>query len=52
VSHVGTYPVLEDQLYTWTPESNESPDRMDAMVWAMTSLSDRPPPGNVVSFRT
>lgn len=30
---VGEYPELEDQMCTWTPESDESPDRMDAMVW-------------------
>jgi phage terminase large subunit-like protein len=30
---------LEDQLCDWTPESKESPDRMDAMVWALTELS-------------
>lgn len=31
--HVGTFPELEDQLCTWTPESDYSPDRLDAMVW-------------------
>lgn len=30
---VGSLPDLEDQLCTWTPESGESPDRLDAMVW-------------------
>jgi phage terminase large subunit-like protein len=30
---VGTFPELEDQLCTWTPESDYSPDRLDAMVW-------------------
>lgn len=30
---------LEDQLCDWTPEFKESPDRMDAMVWALTELS-------------
>lgn len=28
---------LEDQMTTWTPEA-ESPDRMDALVWAATYL--------------
>ena len=30
---------LEDQLCTWTPDSGESPDRLDALVWALTELS-------------
>ena len=29
---------LEDQLVTWEPDSDTSPDRMDAMVWAVTDL--------------
>jgi phage terminase large subunit-like protein len=29
---------LEDQLVTWEPDSDKSPDRMDAMVWAVTDL--------------
>ena len=35
---VGNFPRLEDQLCNYTPDSNESPDRMDAMVWGMTDL--------------
>ena len=35
---VGAFPELEDQLVTWEPDSRESPDRMDAMVWAITDL--------------
>lgn len=31
--HAGVFPELEDQLCTWTPESSDSPDRLDAMVW-------------------
>lgn len=30
---VGTHPELEDQLSTWYPELDWSPDRLDAMVW-------------------
>ena len=30
---VGIFGDLEDQLCTWTPESDVSPDRLDAMVW-------------------
>ena len=29
---------LEDQMCQWLPSSVESPDRMDAMVWAMSEL--------------
>lgn len=29
---------LEDQLVTWAPDSRESPDRLDALVWAFTEL--------------
>ncbi len=39
VHHVGTFPELEDQLVTWEPLSNDkSPDRLDALVWALTEL--------------
>jgi phage terminase large subunit-like protein len=39
VHHVGTYDELEDQMCGWTPQGNEaSPDRMDALVWAVTEL--------------
>lgn len=31
--HVGTFEQLEDQLCTWTPDLDWSPDRLDAMVW-------------------
>lgn len=37
VHHVGVYTALEDQLCTWVP-GDESPDRLDALVWAMTEL--------------
>jgi len=30
---VGTHQALEDQLCTWYPELDWSPDRLDAMVW-------------------
>ena len=37
VKHVGVYPDLEDQLTSWLP-GEQSPDRLDALVWALTSL--------------
>jgi phage terminase large subunit-like protein len=36
VTHTEPFPELEDQLCTWTPESGTSPDRLDALVWALT----------------
>jgi predicted phage terminase large subunit-like protein len=37
VHHVGSLPELEDQLTTWIPEETaDSPDRIDAMVHAVT----------------
>ena len=32
------FSLLEDQLVTWEPDSDSSPDRMDAMVWAVSDL--------------
>ena len=37
VSHVGSLAQLEDQLCTWTA-GGPSPDRLDALVWALTEL--------------
>ncbi len=39
VHHVGFFPELEDQMCSYTPLGNQrSPDRLDAMVWAVTDL--------------
>lgn len=41
VHHVGSavgFAILEDQLTTWTQSSGESPDRLDALVWAISAL--------------
>lgn len=38
VSHVGHFPALENQICTWVP-GKVSPDRLDALVWALTELS-------------
>ena len=41
VHHHGTFAQLEDQMVTWQPGiDKDSPDRMDAMVWAMTELAE------------
>ena len=35
----GNFPELEDQLCNWDPDSgDDSPDRLDAFVWLVTSL--------------
>lgn len=37
VHHVGVFAELEDQMCNWIP-GEKSPDRMDALVWALTEL--------------
>ena len=37
VKHVGAFPELEAQMTSWVPGAS-SPDRMDALVWALTAL--------------
>jgi phage terminase large subunit-like protein len=37
VHHVGNFGTLEDQMCSWTL-GDKSPDRMDALVWAITEL--------------
>lgn len=41
ISHVGTYSELENQMCMMTPDGYQghgSPDRVDALVWALTGL--------------
>lgn len=39
VHHIGSFPKLEDQMTQWNPLTDKkSPDRLDAMVWALTWL--------------
>jgi phage terminase large subunit-like protein len=38
VHHAGVFPQLEDQMILWTPDNPDSPDRLDALVWALTEL--------------
>lgn len=42
VHHCGFFPKLEDQLCEWDPSSGKSPDRLDALVWALTDLLLKP----------
>jgi phage terminase large subunit-like protein len=39
VHHVGLFGELEDQMCDYVPGASASPDRMDALVWALTELS-------------
>jgi hypothetical protein len=46
VHHVGVLGSLEDQMVTWNPKTDDkSPDRVDALVWALTELSGVTPDG-------
>jgi phage terminase large subunit-like protein len=38
VHHVGSLPLLEDQMTCWIPGEGSSPDRVDALVWAIWEL--------------
>ncbi len=38
VRHVGAFAKLEDQMTSYTGEGGKSPDRLDALVWAITDL--------------
>jgi len=41
VHHVGSFPRLEDEMLDFTPDgmaNGESPNRLDALVWAVTEL--------------
>jgi len=41
VHHVGMLPKLEDEMCNWDPSVDpDSPNRMDALVWALSSLID------------
>jgi phage terminase large subunit-like protein len=37
IRHVGAFPELEEEMATWTP-ADESPNRMDAVVWGFWDL--------------
>jgi phage terminase large subunit-like protein len=38
VHHAGVFMELEDEMVSWVPGDGSSPDRLDALVWALTSL--------------
>jgi hypothetical protein len=43
IHHVGSFPALEDEMCLWLP-GDPSPNRMDALVWALTDLTLGPQP--------
>lgn len=43
VHHVGEHDKLETQMREYVPDDGVSPDRMDALVWALTDLMVRGP---------
>jgi predicted phage terminase large subunit-like protein len=50
VIHARAFPELEAEMCTYVPgETEKSPDRMDALVWALTSLILNRPTTRVVS---
>ncbi len=38
VHHVGALPMLESEMCNWVPNKGKSPNRVDALVWAITAL--------------
>lgn len=38
IHHVGMFASLEDELCTWVSGESDSPNRLDAAVWALTEL--------------
>jgi hypothetical protein len=48
VSHAGVFPALEQELVTWQ-EGQDSPNRLDAAVWAWTFLNSAGGPSRVRS---
>ena len=59
IHHVGQHPTLEDQMVTWEPsKSTWSPDKVDALVWAIWELMiaekelERVAPPTILSART
>ena len=45
VHHVNYLPELESQMMSWVPGEGKSPDRVDALVHALTALLIKPPAG-------
>ena len=48
VHHVGTFRELEEQMTEWVPGDAKSPDRLDALVWAIAYLMEKPVRSGIV----
>lgn len=51
VHHVGSFSSLEDQMCEYVADGATSPDRMDALVWALTELAIKDEPGLLGFYR-
>ena len=52
VHHLGIFPELELEMLYWIPgKSLNSPNRLDALVWAVTELVENPNTGNAYFLR-
>jgi phage terminase large subunit-like protein len=49
VHHVGEFVDLETQMTEWVPFDGDSPDRVDALVYACLELADRAGPASIAS---
>ena len=47
IHHINYLPDLESQMCSWIPGEGKSPDRVDALVHALTALMIKPPSGFV-----
>jgi hypothetical protein len=47
--HVGKFDALEDEMCLWMP-GDPSPNRMDALVWAATSLTEPKPSRKLITY--
>jgi phage terminase large subunit-like protein len=52
IHHCGHFPELEDQCTNWDPTQGKSPDRLDALVWAIHNLflKDNNIPGPISAY--
>jgi phage terminase large subunit-like protein len=49
--HIGSFTNLEDEMLTWVPNESKSPNRIDALVFAVTELIKLTEPPKVASAR-
>jgi phage terminase large subunit-like protein len=50
VRHAGVFRELEDEMCAFGAAGERSPDRVDALVWAVTSLTRKQGPGPSISW--